>query len=172
MARLTAEGDRLLVRLAWWERAAARHGDIEVPLTAVDRIAAQPDPWRALRGERESGLLIPGALCLGVWRHPGGRDFFAVRPRRGGVVCVDLRRPAPFARIAVTSAFPEPTVAALRAARSRASTVGSTAEPDRGAGRPEAEPGGAPVTAPVGVSPRPGKHGSGKHATPAAGALA
>ncbi|MDH6128272.1 hypothetical protein P3T39_005255 [Kitasatospora sp. GP82] len=145
MARLMVDGDELVLRLAWLEKVAARHGDVRMPLAAVDRITAQPEAWRALRGVRERGLLIPGALCLGVWRHPGGQDFVAVRLRRGSVVCVDLRRPSPFARTVATSAHPQATVAALRRAMDRASATG-TAAPGHGrsTARPEPEPDEAP----------------------------
>lgn len=116
MARLTVDGGDLVLQLAWWERMVTRTGQVRVALTAVWSVEIQPEPWRALRGVREKGLLIRDVLCLGVWRHPGGRDFVAVRPRGSGVVCVELRRPSPFARIAVQSAQAPQAVAKLRTA--------------------------------------------------------
>ncbi|GAA1251912.1 hypothetical protein GCM10009665_48270 [Kitasatospora nipponensis] len=154
MAKLTIDGDELVVRLARWEKAAARQADIRVPLAAVDRVAVQPDAWRALRGVRESGVVIPGTLWLGIWRHPRGRDFAAVRPKRRGVVCVDLHRPSPFARVSATCEYPEPTVAALRKALSPA-VAAATDGPDP---VPAADPGLRPagpdgVQGPVALPP-------------------
>ncbi|MDH6134135.1 hypothetical protein P3T37_003537 [Kitasatospora sp. MAA4] len=125
MTKMTIDDDELVVRLARWEKVATGQADIRVPLAAVDKVAVQPDAWRALRGVRESGVLIPGALWLGVWQHAGGRDFAAIRPKRHGVVSVDLHRPSPFARISATCEDPQQTAAALRKAVSRAMAAGT-----------------------------------------------
>jgi hypothetical protein len=52
MASLTVDGDQLVVRLSAWERAAAFHGDIRLPLAAFRSVAIEPRPWDALRGIR------------------------------------------------------------------------------------------------------------------------
>ncbi|WEO99610.1 hypothetical protein A6P39_039280 [Streptomyces sp. FXJ1.172] len=100
MAHMLIRGDDLVVRLALWERAAVRCGDVRVPLAAVRRVTVEPAWWRALRGIRERGVRIPGVLCLGTRGHHGGRDFVAVRPGRP-VVCVELWPSAPFRLLAV-----------------------------------------------------------------------
>lgn len=102
MARMLVEGDDLVVRLAWWEKAAVRGGDVRVPLAAVQRVTVEPDWWRALRGIHERGVCVPGALCLGRRGHQGGKDFVAVRPGRP-VVCVELWPSAPFRLLAVVT---------------------------------------------------------------------
>lgn len=103
MARMAVKGTDLVVHLTWWEKAAARHGDIRVPLEAVRRVIVEPDWWRALRGNARRGLWIPGTLCVGTRGHYGGRDFVVVRPG-GPVVCVALRPGAPFSLLAVSAA--------------------------------------------------------------------
>ncbi|MGA5823734.1 hypothetical protein ACPC54_38460 [Kitasatospora sp. NPDC094028] len=147
MARLMVEGADLVVRLRWWERLVTRSGPVRVPLTAVEKVTITRQPWRVVRGVRESGLLVPGRLCLGVWRHPGGRDFVALRPFTDVVVSVDLRRPSPFTRVAVHSIEAPQTVAELRTATSRAAVAAE--EHDEGAAgaapepeKPLARPGG------------------------------
>ncbi|AOR30028.1 hypothetical protein BFF78_02115 [Streptomyces fodineus] len=100
MARMFVEGDDLVVRLAWWERAAVRRRAVGVPLAAVRRVTVEGDWWRALRGTHERGLQIPGTLCLGTRRHQDGEDFVAVRPGRP-VICVELWPSAPFRLLAV-----------------------------------------------------------------------
>ncbi|MCI3273535.1 hypothetical protein [Streptomyces cylindrosporus] len=102
MARMLVKGDDLVVRLAWWEKAAVRRRDVRVPLAAVRRVTVEPDWWRALRGIQEQGRCVPGALCLGTRRHQGGTDFVAVRPGRP-VVCLELWPSAPFRLLAVAA---------------------------------------------------------------------
>ena len=101
MARILVDGEELVVRLRWRERAAARRGDVRVPLEAVRRVTVEPDWWRALRGDPRRGLCIPGTLCIGTRGHPGGEDFVVVRPG-APVVCVALRPGAPFRLLAVS----------------------------------------------------------------------
>lgn len=115
MARLVVKGEDLIVRLPWWEKAAARRRDVHVPLSAVHQVTIEPDWWRALRGERGRGTWIPGVLSLGTRRHPHGKDFAAVRARRP-VVRVELRHPSPYARLAVTHPDPEAVAHAVRTA--------------------------------------------------------
>ncbi|MGW5661616.1 hypothetical protein ACWEWG_16160 [Streptomyces sp. NPDC003758] len=101
MARILVDREELVVRLRWRERAAARRGDVRVPLEAVRRVTVEPDWWRALRGDRRRGLWIPGTLCIGTRGHPGGEDFVVVRPG-APAVCVALRPGAPFRLLAVS----------------------------------------------------------------------
>ena len=101
MARMAVKGTDLVVHLTWWEKAAARHGDIRVPLEAVRRVIVEPDWWRALRGNARRGLWIPGTLCVGTRGHYGGKDFVVVRPGCP-VVCAALWPTAPFSLLAVS----------------------------------------------------------------------
>ncbi|WBP84456.1 hypothetical protein [Kitasatospora cathayae] len=131
MAALLIDGDDLVVRLAWWERVVTRRREVRVPLDAVTAVEIQPDRWRALHGVREGGLTVPGALCLGVWRHKDGRDFVALRGHRHAVLRVELRRPAPFAGLAVETDDVLRTAAELRTLAGHA-----VAPPERQAGAP------------------------------------
>ncbi|MGW1507266.1 hypothetical protein ACWCQW_54535 [Streptomyces mirabilis] len=101
MERIFVKGDDLVVRLSWWEKAAAGRGTVRVLLAAVCRVTVEPDWWRALRGVARRGALMPGALCIGTRGHHGGKDFVAVRPGRP-VVCIELWPTAPFSLIAVS----------------------------------------------------------------------
>lgn len=133
VARLMVDGDDLVLRLAWWEKAIARRGDVRMPLAAVERTGIEPDWWRAVRGirVRTRALVVPGMLCLGVWRHGGDQDFLALRrPRRAPTVVVDLhdlRTAAPYARVAVTCPHASQTVTALDTALDRHRRGGSSA---------------------------------------------
>lgn len=141
MAHLDVDGGDLVVRTAWWERAAARHGAVRVPLAAVAGVGATADWWRPLRGVRMRGTLIPGALCLGLWEHPTGVDFVAVRLRHHGVVHCDLRPPSRFARIVVSDPHPERVAATVREAVERAGAEAAAAGPPTPWGRRDRGPG-------------------------------
>ncbi|MCH6158861.1 hypothetical protein [Streptomyces marispadix] len=113
MARLLVEDDDLIVRLPWWEKAAARHGDVRVPLAAVRRVRTERDWWRALRGVARRGVWISGALYAGTRRDHEEDDFVAFRPGRP-VVCVEVRPGTPWRLLSVSVADPEATARWLR----------------------------------------------------------
>jgi hypothetical protein len=100
VARVLVKDDDLVVRLSWWEKAAAHRGNVRVPLVAVRRVTVESDWWRVLRGAPLHGVWIPDVLSVGTRGHAGGQDFVAVRPGRP-VVCVELRPTAPFGLLAV-----------------------------------------------------------------------
>ncbi|MEU9041057.1 MULTISPECIES: hypothetical protein [unclassified Kitasatospora] len=129
MAVLTVDGQDLVVDLAWWERLAAGTGRIRIPLAAVESVTATRQPWRLLRGTRERGLLIPGRLCAGIWRHSRGRDLVALRPFGASAVGIDLRPPAPYARIAAHTTRAPQTAADLRTAIRRATPTATHQAP-------------------------------------------
>jgi hypothetical protein len=116
MAALVVEGDELVVRMSGWERAAAFRGDVRVPLAAVRSVVLEPDPWHALRGIRAPGTGWPGVIAYGVRRITGDRPDFAAVLRRRPTVLVELDPPAEFARLLISVADGESTVAAVRAA--------------------------------------------------------
>jgi hypothetical protein len=85
MARIVLRGNRLIIRLAWWERLLAFHGDLTVPLARVrDVIAPLPVPskgvpldWRVLR---LPGTALPGVIQAGsYYRIRDGWEFYIMR---------------------------------------------------------------------------------------------
>ena len=112
MARVVVDGGDIVVRLSWWEKAAARRRDVRVPESALRRAYVEPDWWRALRGERERGTCLPGRLCAGLRRHHEGQDFTLVRSG-GPVLCLELHRSAPLSRLAVSVPDPQETLRTL-----------------------------------------------------------
>lgn len=88
MATLTTRDGRLILALTRIEKIAAAHGNVEVPLTAVDQVEILDDAFRAVRGIRICGLRLRartvaiGTFADGSWF----RRTFAVvhrRPHRG-----------------------------------------------------------------------------------------
>ncbi|MFB8180910.1 hypothetical protein ACFC8N_33700 [Streptomyces sp. NPDC055966] len=114
MAEMLVTEDQVVVHLAWWEKAAARRGDVRVPLAAVCRVTVEPDWWRALRGVHERGICMAGTLSIGARCHQAGKDFAAVGRDRPAV-CVELRPPAPFRLLAVSARDDEEAAATARA---------------------------------------------------------
>lgn len=116
MAALAAQGNELVVQMSGWERAAAFHGDVRVPLAAVRSVQAEPNPWKALRGIRAPGTGFPRVIAYGVRRITGERPDFAAVLGRRPTVLVELDPPSKFARLLVSVTDAEATVAAVRAA--------------------------------------------------------
>ncbi|MFK0046146.1 hypothetical protein ACIQU4_18955 [Streptomyces sp. NPDC090741] len=111
---MSVEGADVVVRLGFREGLAARRREVRVPVSALRRVDVETSWWRVLRGQPGPGLWAPGR-CVGIRHALGGEDFVAVRA--GSVVlCMDLGPGAPFSRVAVSVAEPEPTGRALRAA--------------------------------------------------------
>jgi hypothetical protein len=113
-AALVIDNGELVLRLSPLQRLGALHGDIRVPLAAVERVEVSADPWRALHGLRAPGTGLPGVIALGTWRRRGGKDFVALRGRGPGVV-VHLRD-GPFGRLLVSARDAEAVACELRAA--------------------------------------------------------
>ena len=114
MATLTPDNGDLVLALSTLERLGGMHGDIRVPLHAVEDVAVSERPFRELRGLRAPGTGWPGRIALGTWRHRGGKGFAAVYRGRRGVI-VRLRE-GEFAWLCVSADDPEDVVARIRAA--------------------------------------------------------
>ena len=99
MARLSVDGDELLLDLTGFEKLEGFHGDIRVPVSCVREIRATDDPWSELRGIRAPGTGIPGVVAVGT-RRGGHKDFAAVHGK-GPAVVVELEG-ADFERLVVT----------------------------------------------------------------------
>ncbi|MBT2401997.1 hypothetical protein [Streptomyces sp. ISL-100] len=114
MARVVLEGSDIVVRLTWWEKLAARRREVRVPASALRQVRIEPDWWRAVRGVAGKGVWIPARRCVGI-RHVGDtkEDFVAIRAD-GPVLCVELRRWAPFSRLAVSDPHPEVAIHKLQ----------------------------------------------------------
>ena len=88
-------------------------GDVRVPLSEVQAVTIDRDPWCALRGIRAPGTGLPGMVAYGVRRLTGDRPDFAAVHGHGPAVRVELGPRASFRRLIVTVRDPEQTVAAL-----------------------------------------------------------
>jgi hypothetical protein len=85
VAAFEIEGDNLVLRLKGWEKAAGFHGNISVPLSAIQSVRVVQTPWLDLRGWRMAGTGIPPFIMMGTRRHAGGFDFCAIRRNQPAV---------------------------------------------------------------------------------------
>ena len=106
MAELVVEGEQLVVRLSWWEKIAAAHGNVRVPLSSVSHARVQA---------RARGFLRYGSIVSYGRR---SRYFAAARGRRPAVQ-VSLHPPSRFSWLLVTVADPEATATRIMDARDR-----------------------------------------------------
>ena len=117
------DDDELVVRLSQIEQLAAFRGDVHVPLSAVEAVTVEDDPYSALRGLRAPGTGVPGMCAYGVRLLTGGRPDFAALHGRGPGLRVELGDGAPFGRLLITVDDPAATLAAVRGRVTKARAV-------------------------------------------------
>lgn len=123
MAELVVEGDQLVLRLSWWEKLAAAHGNIRVPLSSVHLTRVEARAADALRSAVFNAAQGTSAFIdLGYGVRGYGSGFVAVRQRRRRpAVRVFLDPPPSRSRglsgLLVTVADPEATAAHIMDAK-------------------------------------------------------
>jgi hypothetical protein len=115
MASLSVEGGELVLRLSPLEKLGALHGDVRVPLQAVDELTISRRPFGDLHGVRAPGTGVPRVIALGTWRQRDGKDFAALY--RGKAAVVVSLRDAGFRRLLVAADDPDAVLASLAASR-------------------------------------------------------
>jgi hypothetical protein len=116
MAELEIDGDTVVLRMSALEKAEGFHGDIRVPLAALQAVRVVPSAWGAgeLRGIRAPGTGVPNRIAVGTRRGDFGKDFAAVHGE-GPAVVVELDGKG-FSRLIVTADDAEAMAAPLQAA--------------------------------------------------------
>jgi hypothetical protein len=101
VAKLTVDGNSLMLSLSPFEEIEGFHGSISVPVSSVREIRAVDDPWSQLRGLRAPGTGVPKVISVGTRRGGGIKDFVVVHG--GGPVVVVEMEGAEFDRFVVTA---------------------------------------------------------------------
>jgi hypothetical protein len=83
------EGNELVLLMRTLEKAEGVHGDIRVPLSAVQAVRSVDHAWPELRGIRD-----PNVIAVGTRRGGFGKDFAAVHGK-GPAVVIGLVTQAP-----------------------------------------------------------------------------
>ena len=75
MTILDMKADELVIRLSFWQRLAAVHGDVHIPATSI-RGAVVADPkWDRTIGFKVPGTALPGLIIAGTYIKPKDSVF-------------------------------------------------------------------------------------------------
>ena len=113
MARVTREGNELILQLSFWEKLGALNSSPRTSLDSIEKIEFIDQLWGSstLRGVRAPGTAFPYVVLLGTLRGRGYKDFVAMVGRGEGVV-ITLKS-GPFARWIFTLEQPKSDISAL-----------------------------------------------------------
>jgi hypothetical protein len=119
VADLVVEGDQLVLRLSWWEKIVAVHGNVRVPLSSVGSthvMARAADALRSPLYDFSQGTGAWKSLDYGYGIRNSGGGFVALRQRRRRPAVEVWLDPPPSRRrrlswLLVTVADPEATAA-------------------------------------------------------------
>ena len=115
MATLVTDDGDLVLALSRREKLGAMHGDIRVPLSAVEEVTVTDKPFGALQGQRAPGTGIPRVIALGTWRRSRREKGFAAVYRGTPGVVVRLRD-SEFAWLCVSADDAQDVAKRIRAA--------------------------------------------------------
>jgi hypothetical protein len=116
MVRIEIEGDTLHVEPQGWHKLWALKSHLDVPLTKVRAVRADPDAARSVqhRGLRLPGTYVPGLITAGTYYKAGERTFWDVRrPERAIVIELEGAR---YKRLVVEVEDPAYTVRRIETA--------------------------------------------------------
>jgi len=112
---LVVERNQLVLRLSWWERIAAVHGNVRVPLSSVAHVSVE-----ARAADRLQRLFRQDAYGPNFLQVPygiRGNCFIAARRRRPAVWVFLDPPPSRFVGLLVSVANPEATAARIMEAK-------------------------------------------------------
>jgi hypothetical protein len=80
LAEVTRDGDELVVELSTLEKVEAAHGDVRVPVSAVQSVEVVDDAVHAVPGLKVIGAGWPGSFAIGTYSsgHDGVKTFAVV----------------------------------------------------------------------------------------------
>lgn len=78
MAEWIRESESLVLKLSTAEKMEGLHGDIRVPVTAVESVAVLEDAMAAVHGVKVLGSRLPGAFAMGTFISGEGKIFAMV----------------------------------------------------------------------------------------------
>ena len=88
MPTIELKEDEIVIRLNFWQRLAAVHGDVHIPATSI-RGAVVADPnWVRTIGFRVPGTALPGLIIAGTYIKP--KDSAFVYWKRGDKTLLQL----------------------------------------------------------------------------------
>ncbi|MDP9867079.1 MULTISPECIES: hypothetical protein [Streptosporangium] len=114
MARISINGDSLVVDIEGLDKLWALKSQLTIPLENVRGVTADPGIINDPKGIRSPGTHLPGVITAGTFRVDGERVFWDVRDATKAVVIelVDER----YVRLVVEVADPRATVTLIEKA--------------------------------------------------------
>lgn len=91
VAELVREEDTLALRLSTPEKVEGVHGDIRVPLSAIQSITVLDDVIHAVHGLKMPGSRLPGVFAMGTFISRDGRVFAIVHHQTKRGVKINLK---------------------------------------------------------------------------------
>jgi hypothetical protein len=80
MAEIQIQGTGIRVKLSFWEKMGALHGDLFIPVTSLRGALAVTEPkWYRTLGMRVPGSALPGVGIWGTYIWSKKRDFVVWR---------------------------------------------------------------------------------------------
>lgn len=76
MAQILIQDSGITVKLSFWEKIGALHGDLFIPVTSLRGALAADSAWKMSLGARVPGSYVPGLAIYGTYRWKT-KDFVA-----------------------------------------------------------------------------------------------
>ncbi|MFF5092730.1 hypothetical protein [Streptomyces niveus] len=114
MARVSVDGENLVVEIEGIDKIWALKSRLVAPLNKVRGVTADPGAVKEPKGLRAPGVHVPGVVVAGTFYQDGERVFWDVRdPAKAVVITLTQHR---YARLVVGVADPRATVALIESA--------------------------------------------------------
>ena len=75
MARLELSDTELVIRLGFWQRLPAFHGDVHIPATSLRGAVVADEKWVKTLGFRVPGTALPWLIIAGTYIKPKDSAF-------------------------------------------------------------------------------------------------
>jgi hypothetical protein len=112
MAELLRDQDDLVLKLSTTEKFEGIHGDLRVPMSAVDQVIVLDDVIHAVRGLKVIGSSLPGFFKMGTFASGSETTFAIVHHQHKRGLRVHLRS-GPFTTWIIGLDHPETVLASL-----------------------------------------------------------
>ena len=75
MPQIEIKDDEIVIRLGFWQRLAAVHGDVHIPATSIRGAVVADEKWVRTLGFRVPGTALPGLIIAGTYIKPKDSAF-------------------------------------------------------------------------------------------------
>lgn len=90
MPKLELRDDELVIRLTFWQKIWALHGDVHIPATSIRGAAVADEKWVRTLGFRVPGTALPWLIIAGTYIRPKDSAFVYWTRRNPSVLQLNL----------------------------------------------------------------------------------